>query len=372
MSTVFKKQFQDLSLNDLKNAFLSEQKEDLVKRHLEKDFKLALNQDAFLENVSNKVGNYIKNRLVVPNTCKRPAKQKTQRVLNILLSDLHFGADLDPDEVPLKYGKIEESRRFASVCQQVFSYKEQYRKETRLNVHLAGDIIQGQLHDQRDGAPMQEQVARAIYLLSCGISLLASQFPLGVTVYCTPGNHGRLQTRHKERAVNQRWDSIENIIYYAIKKSLEKFTNVKFVIPRTPYYVYESFGDRGFVCHGDSTLKPGYPGSSLNIANIRKQINEINASEHNLGRKGYKLFAIGHVHIGSLVHLPNGAIFLSNGCLIPPDAYGLSIGSLQVSCGQWLWESVDGHFVGDHRFVTVDYNTDKDTSLDKIIKPFHD
>jgi hypothetical protein len=103
---------------------------------------------------------------------------------------------------------------------------------------------------------------------------------------------------------------------------------------------------------------------------MRKQINEINSSEITRGKKGYKLFAVGHVHVGSITHLPNGAILMTNGCLLPPDYYAVSRGNFHTACGQWIWESVENHIVGDHRFLVVNENTDKDSSLDGIIVPF--
>ena len=61
---------------------------------------------------------------------------------------------------------------------------------------------------------------------------------------------------------------------------------------------------------------------------------------------------------------------MSNGCLIPPDPFAVSIGITENTCGQWLFESVKGHIVGDSRFVTVDEHTDRDRKLDRVITPF--
>jgi len=141
-------------------------------------------------------------------------------------------------------------------------------------------------------------------------------------------------------------------------------------IPLTPYYTYEAFDQLGFVTHGDTVLQPGYPNKSINVSGITQQINSINAAAGRSGGREFSLFAVGHVHVGSLTHLPGGAVFMSNGCLVPPDAYAVSIGILETACGQWVWESVPGHIVGDARFVTVDERTDKDEKLDQIIKPF--
>lgn len=320
-------------------------------------------QEQFLERYEE-VASRIFNGKIDP--LKRPPKlHPKERELSLVLSDTHYGADLDPRVVPFKYGTVEEARRSAAVFVQTADYKRQYRKETALNVHLLGDIIQGQLHDPRDGAPLAEQVARAQHILIHGIRYLAAEFGQ-VNVHCATGNHGRNGSRHKNRAVNQKWDSYETGIYTGLKLALQNLPNVKVEIPRAPYYTVQIFDKVGFFTHGDSVFNPGYPGKAIDTGSISKQINQWNASG-----KHFDLFVVGHVHVGSLTHL-SGAVFMSNGCLIPTDEYALSIGITDTTCGQYLFESVPGHIVGDSRFIRVDDSIDKDKSLDKVIPPFED
>lgn len=298
-----------------------------------------------------------------------PKKGKTQRILNVVLSDTHYGARLDAREVGRSYGPVEEARRTAAIVRQVAHYKRQYREDTELFVHLLGDIIQGSLHDPRDGAPLAEQIATTVRVLVQAIAFLSREFPKGVTVFCATGNHGRNKARHPERAVHQKWDSMETIIYVALKEALAQYTNVKFVIPLTPHYTWQAFDQRGFATHGDTVLNPGYPNKAIQVETVTKQINTINAQAGKTGQE-YGLFVVGHVHTGSQTYLAGGSVLLTNGCLIPPDSYAISIGIFETACGQWIWESVPGHIVGDSRFVVVNEDTDNDESLDEIIKPF--
>ena len=289
------------------------------------------------------------------------------RIVNLILSDTHFGSLLDVRELGHSYGHTEEARRLAAVVKQAVDYKTQYRKNSELFLHLAGDIIQGQLHDMRDGAPLAQQCAAAIHLLVQAVGFLAQHYPM-VTVRATPGNHGRNTARHRDRATNQKWDSIEQVIYYSVKEAVKHLANVKFELGYQPSYTYRAFNRSGFITHGDTVINPGYPGRTIDVGGVRKQINEINGGLKASER--YSLFAVGHVHVGSIVNLPNESVFLSNGCLIPPDAYSKSIGIFDTACGQYLWESVEDYIVGDSRFLLVDERTDADSSLDEIIEPF--
>lgn len=293
---------------------------------------------------------------------------KTKRVLNIVFSDVHVGADLSKSETGVAdYGTVEESRRVAAVVKEVINYKPQYRKETELEVLLLGDLIQNQLHDPRDGAALAEQKARALYIFSQAIQQFASNFK-NVNVRCQSGNHGRSTARHHDRAVNQKWDSNETDIYYALKIALRDQKNVTFHIPKTPYGVYEVFGEKVLYTHGDTFLNPGYPGKSINIKGLETQINTINASLED--KNEIKCAIVGHVHTASQTYLSNGCIMITNGALISPDQYAVSIGVLETHTGQMLFESYPGFAVGDTRYIRVGYKADQDTSLDKVIKPW--
>lgn len=331
--------------------------------------KTATREQVFLDKLESILSKYVTRepKKITPNK-KNPGGGKITRELNILLSDLHFGSDLNPAFGPaLKYGRTEEARRLAYVVKSVCSYKMDHRNETRLRVHLAGDIIQGQLHDLRDGDILAAQCARAIHLLEQAISTLAANFP-EVVVDCCTGNHDRITSRHKERGVYEKSDSLATIIYYSVKKATKHLDNVKFDITLKPYIEYESFGNKCFGTHGDTVLNPGYPGNTINAKNLETQINRINASLPN--SEEFKLFFVGHVHVGTVIHMSNGATLITNGPLTPSDQYSVSIGLFESSCGQSMWESTPEYVVGDYRFIRLTSVQDNDKSLDEIISPF--
>ncbi len=190
---------------------------------------------------------------------------KIQRVHNLVLSDLHFGSDLKGDETgSVDYGLKEESRRFAKVIKEAAKYKQQYKKHTELHILLLGDIIENSMHDPRTGAIIAEQCARAIHLLTQGITYLSNYYPK-VIVHCATGNHDRITSRHMGRAIHQKHDSYSTIIYYAIKKALDKVENVSFDIPKAPISSYSALGHKIGFTHGDTVIKTGNPGNNINI-----------------------------------------------------------------------------------------------------------
>lgn len=298
----------------------------------------------------------------------KKSNNKLSRALNLTLSDLHFGSDINSEETGyLSYSKREESRRFAAIVKQTIDYKPQYRKETELHVNLLGDIIQHKLHDSQDAAPVAEQICRAIHLLSQGLAQLAENFPK-VKVRCSTGNHGRDLNRHQSRATSGKWDSVETVIYYSLKQILSKYKNIEFEIPKTPYVIYDVFGHKVFATHGDGVLNPGNPGKSLNIAKLEQQLNRINATLRD--EEEVKVAIVGHTHCASISQLSNGVTMVTNGCLPPVDAFAVSLGILENRASQTLFEMVHDYAVGDIRFIKVGPREDEDKSLDKLIKPF--
>lgn len=302
-----------------------------------------------------------KQQVFVPNP--KTKKRGSERILNLMLSDLHYGSDISASETGTKYGPVEEARRTAAIVAEVAKWKRQYRNDTTLYIHLLGDIIEGKLHDPESAAPLTEQVHRAWWILGQAFRYLAGQFK-AVKIFCTPGNHGRRMDRHPNRAVNQKWDSIETMIYGGLKFALSDCKNVQFVIPLTPYYKYKAFDKTGFMTHGDTVLNVGYPNRAINVEGIRRQINEINAKDH------CDLFGAGHVHVASTVRLPNGPMLITNGCLVPSGEYGQSIGIMETGCCQMVWESVPGIICGHRMEIIVNEKNDADEKLDKIITPY--
>lgn len=298
------------------------------------------------------------------------SKAKINRALNLTLSDLHFGSDVGKEETGfLTYGKKEEARRISAVIKQTIDYKPQYRKNTELHVNLLGDIIQNKLHDKEDAAPIAEQVCRAIHLLSQAFAHLAENFPK-VFIHCVTGNHGRNTERHHSRANSGKWDSLETIIYYSVKSSLDSYKNLIFNIPKTPFVMYESLGHKVFATHGDNVLNVGNPGKSLNIGRLESQINRINASL--VDEDEIKVVVVGHTHCSSVSKLPCGTNVITNGCLLPVDAYAVSLGFLENTASQTLFEMTEQYAMGDIRFIKVGKEHDEDSSLDSIVNAWED
>jgi hypothetical protein len=326
---------------------------------------LAVRDAAFADMLSDAMAKMPKMNL---GMVRAPRKNFQEREFNISLSDLHYGSNLSKSYNLDAYEATEEGRRTARVVLEVVDYKLQYRKKTRLHVHVLGDIIQGKLHDPQAGAAMVEQISRSLHYLSHAIGLFARSYP-EVIVECVSGNHGRDKSRHDQRATVDKHDSYEGMLYLALQEKFKGVPNVKFNVWGSAFYIWDSFGQRGFGTHGDTILNVGYPAASVNTQRIMQGVNSINNGlrGHNMDAA---LFIAGHVHVPMVVKLSNGVTVVTNGALTPSDEFAKSIGVFSNSGAQQSWESVPGFIMGDHRCIEVSEKDDKDASLDKVIPPW--
>lgn len=349
-----------VTLGDIENLRFKEEAKSVKKQNLN-----TASTGSVLDYIQQFSENVFKGRV---KGGKAKKKLNIKRVHTLMLSDLHIGADINGEETGgSTFSNIQEARRVAAIIRESIDYKSQYRKDTKLVVALLGDIIENSMHDSRTGAIISEQICRAIHILTQALTVLANEYA-EVEVECASGNHDRILSRHKQRAVHQKYDSYATIIYYAIKSALVNVKNVKINIPKTPMSSYKVFGMRIGYTHADTVINPGGIYSTVNVKALENQVNRMNAALPN--DEEYAAILYGHTHIGHTVQLSNGTVLIGNGGLPPPDPFAVSIGTNESNSGQWIFESVPGHAVGDMRYIKVNSNIDKDESLDKLIKPW--
>ena len=305
-----------------------------------------------------------------------PVKHKKKstpapRTLIAHMSDTHYGTNIDKGELAglNEYNNTIAARRTAYFMKQVGDYKIDHRNDTDLVLVLNGDLAAGVIHNQEGHVDlMTTQFATLLSILGQGISYISQRFN-NVTVVCNTGNHMRVMHKaDKGRATVQKWDSFATMAYVALQREFKsKYTNVKFIIPESPFAIFEAQGHKIFATHGDTVFDVGNPGKVLKLEDIRKQINEINNSDLTSEDK-IKIFLVGHVHTSVYTLMDNGVYVAINGCLSGLDQFANAIKIFGNNPSQQILEVTKDH-IGDFRLVTVK-EADNDSSLDKIIQPF--
>ncbi len=284
-----------------------------------------------------------------------------------MLTDLHYGLHVDPLEVPGNaYDWTIAARRTALYVQQVASWKPHHRHVSRLRILLGGDVIEGEIHGRsREIDALATQVDGARQILTSAIDYLRTYYD-AIEVVCSPGNHGRWPQR-EGRAVAQKWDGLETVLYRGLEAIFRHCPDVSFLIPRTPYSEWSAPG--GVSCaltHGDSVIHGGSLGKSVNVEKLATQVRRWNAARSSEAR--IRVLALGHYHTPLVTELDDGTCLVVNGAMCGLAPYAQSLGVHGSSPTQLLWESVRGHAVGDVRFVRLG-GADEDATLDGIVAP---
>lgn len=322
-----------------------------------------ISQEAFLKEFKEVLKG---SKFKIHKPVKKQIKKKTKRTVVAHMSDTHFGADIDGEEMGglNRYGKVEESRRLAFFTKEVANYKKEYRKDSDLFVALNADLMQGLIHNIDTTTPLTTQFSIALSLLSQSLSYLANEFN-SVKIVCTTGNHGRSVGRpDKGRPTKNRWDAYSTMLHIALEYALKDHKNVIMDIPTTPYWYGKIQGHNYFILHSDAVLSTGSIGKNVSVDSIKNKINDLIT-----GIGPIDVVMAGHTHVPLYTILNNGVRLLCNGNLSGVDEFCLSIGIVTNHPSQQLFEVTEKYCVGDLRNVMV-LEADKDSSLDKIIEPF--
>lgn len=353
-------------------ANLAEDEHRFEGRRLSRSISLSVARDELsLRRFNEAAAFHFKDKIQPSGEALKPVSTKPlKRVVNILLSDLHFGAELVRTDNPTPYTALEESRRFGKIIGEVCDFKPQYRSDSVLNVYLNGDLIEGYLlHDLRDGAPLTEQCVAFWKYLGAALQAWSAAY-LRVNVECQPGNHGRNRLRHPGRATSSKWDGEETKLAIGLSMMCSGLPNVTFRGCGFDHRMAVSTvelpgGSKLCLTHSDTEIKLGDPDTKA--AQNFSELANINATQ----RYGtaYDVFAFGHFHKGRL-QMYQGFSVIWNAPLVPPNGHARSSGYARERCGQWLWESVAGHPVGDLRFLEVGPGEDRDASLNRLCPAF--
>lgn len=296
----------------------------------------------------------------------KPREVPGRRLITALVSDVHFGLDVDSREVPAGgYSWNIAARRLARLAVETAAWKQNHRDETDLQIVLAGDILCGLIHTDDAGIrPLTEQIHGAFSILFGYINYLSQHFAR-VRVSCLPGNHDRVKVL---RQVAQRWDSHAHAVYLALAAAFRNEPRVSFDVPLAGEALVELPGGKSLALftHGDVRPTISNVGRALSIAPIVAALNRVNASGEY--PKPIRVIAWGHYHQGFV--LPTGlGTAIVNGSVIGPDSFARNGCGIRGSEGepmQLIFESVPGHEFGDSRWLSLRC-ADNDASLDAVI-----
>jgi hypothetical protein len=189
----------------------------------------------------------------VPKRPKRSARKQSAEVALLHLTDTHIGA------VTSSYDTMVAERRILETIEKTIRLAEIQRKDhaiTECVVILGGDLIEqtGQFPHQAwavDASTFQ-QLFDAARIIESAILGLADHFE-HVTVYLTPGNHGRVGRGKGRQSLDYESDTNwDRIVGRIIGERITHDERIKWVFPDSWYSIIEIGEYRALAHHGDT------------------------------------------------------------------------------------------------------------------------
>lgn len=196
------------------------------------------------------------NKLQLPSWVVEPKKSKTPGVPTLMLSDLHWGEQVRPEQV----GGVNEfnlaiaRRRLQAVIHTTIGLSRILDPEMRypgIVIPLGGDMVSGSIHDELAATNELNTMPTLIDLyrnLVPAIKLAADVFG-NVFLPCVSGNHDRdtKKTWNKDR----NHTSFGWLLYQFLAVAFADDPRVTFYIPDNADALYRVFHLRYLLTHGD-------------------------------------------------------------------------------------------------------------------------
>ncbi len=291
--------------------------ENLVLKSQLQDLKKELNNSLKKVVTSQEIKKFIyeiKNtEIEIPNwVTKNNLSGNDVGVPSIALSDWHWGEVIDNKQVMgvneynLTIAHDRAKRVIDGVIDVAFNHISN-PNYPGVVVHLLGDMIAGQIHDElvitSEKEVLQIQLDIYSFLIKAFLKLI-SVFGK-VFVVCVPGNHGRL-TR-KPRAKNYAYDSLDWHLYCLLQKWFEDNDNIKFLVSDGEDAQFKIYNWTYRVTHG-AQFKGGDGISGFLPAIIRGDIKK-RAQAKDMNNE-YDILVMGHFHQHAALQR-----IICNGCL---------------------------------------------------------
>ena len=271
-------------------------------------------------------------------------------------SDFHYGEVVDPDQI----GGVNEfnmkiaKARFNCLVDRTIDlcFNHMGKAEAKypgIVVCLGGDMIGGDIHEElmatNDRTPHQS-VHDLTDMLGAGIEQLASKFG-HVFLPCVVGNHGR--STRKVLMKNRVYTNMDWSIYCNLERDFRKDKRIRLLVPSGPDCLFNVYGHRYLLTHGDSLGVKGGDGIIGALGPIMRGSIKVSNSKSQIG-DNYDTLVMGHWH--QYITLPG---LIVNNAFKGYDEYAMMALRAKYSRpSQALWFSHPEHGITAHWQVYLD------------------
>lgn len=266
----------------------------------------------------------------------RPDASVSGSVLTMLLTDLHMGEVIHPDEILglNAYNPDIAGARMRRFFNAACAIGPRWAADTEVKgllLLLGGDLISGDIHEElkiTNALTAHEQVREAVALIVAGIRQALSTYPR-VHVASVPGNHSR--TTFKSTAKLYSRLSYDTLIAQMVADRFHDDERVTFQIGWAPDAIVPVLGRTLLLTHGDKMGTGGGQGFAGPLLPIVRGTKKVEAQQARAGRRP-DIICHGHYH-----HSANPGPVFSNGAFPGYSEYGHGLRASLEDPQQWLF-----------------------------------
>ena len=268
------------------------------------ELNLKLDQTLKLVNTDAKIPNW-----TLPENTD---KQFSDNIPVLLVSDIHYGENVNPREVPdgnCYSPRVAEERWTRLINNTILKTRTKERRSKGMVVCFLGDDISGDIHDELRETNYQTPIDACMDVASQKVKMLnAFQKEYGkVWVISVMGNHGRTTKKPQSKGISEH--NYDTLITAMVQKQLEKNKNITFYTPKSGEAYFELCGYNFLATHGDrigSRGGQGFIGCSATIARGQHKTRQAYAQI----RKPIDWLLLGHFHTPILLEhtIANGTL----------------------------------------------------------------
>lgn len=257
-------------------------------------------------------------------------------VVGLLLSDVHAGEVIDPEET-LGINAFNPDicrarlRRYFDAATTIGARWASDTVCEGAYLALGGDLTSGLLHEElkmSNALTTHEQVALAVEEIAAGIKHLIKAFGR-VHVASVPGNHGRTTIKPTAKLYSRL--SYDTLAAAMVQERFANDGRVSFQIGRPKDQVTPIFARSVFLTHGDNLGTKGGMGFAGPLLPIVRGTKKVMAQQASVGRQP-DLILHGHYHVSA-----NPGNVLSNGSIPGYSEYASDLRASVEPPQQWLF-----------------------------------
>lgn len=196
-----------------------------------------------------------------PQAKKELSVISTEDAMLLLLSDFHFGACFDGDDLIPGYNSKLAAKYISNVFSEAVSVAQRMGV---LKIYIAalGDMVDGThlriQHARETDLHLIDQVMGLVTIMATELAHLES-LGFEVVVFGVPGNHARVQ---KDIGSGHPAENLDTLVYKFLEKYFEN-SSIRFVISDNWYLLEEVEGHGFLFTHGDEVRGAANPGKKI-------------------------------------------------------------------------------------------------------------